>query len=133
MLAAVDLCVWTSPCCVYMLHTKTMQTLRVAQPVQQLSFLHRMPMYKLPLHQTPARSGKQTDSTAAGTVNANWPARGYRRRVVASSSAGDAVYNSKPESGKSNYWDCTFALTKAIIGAGQQQRLRRDFRTRSGR
>ncbi|WIA21170.1 hypothetical protein OEZ86_005042 [Tetradesmus obliquus] len=47
-----------------------------------------------------------------------WPSTNYKRRVVAFSAAGDAAAFAKPESGKSNYWDCTFALTKAIIGAG---------------
>jgi hypothetical protein len=46
-------------------------------------------------------------------------AAGQRRRVIASSAAGGNAFSSDAGSAKSNYWDCTTALTKAIIGAGQ--------------
>lgn len=41
-----------------------------------------------------------------------------RRRVITTSTAGGAAFSSDSGAAKSNYWDCTTALTKAIIGAG---------------
>jgi hypothetical protein len=43
---------------------------------------------------------------------------GQRRRVITSSTAGGAAFNSDAVGAKSNYMDCTISLTKAIIGAG---------------
>jgi hypothetical protein len=62
---------------------------------------------------------QQQDQACSSKPGSGAAAAGQRRRVIASSTAGGAAFNSDASAAKSNYWDCTTALTKAIIGAGQ--------------
>lgn len=79
-----------------------------------------MVMRPVVAHHQPAHSVR--------VVQANWVGHNCLRTTcqswTAAAAAGDAAAFAKPESGKSNYWDCTFALTKAIIGAGGADTLR---------